>query len=141
MDGYIIDDGGDSEEDESRTSDDEGIEAEFKSRVDAIIRGVSEPYDHMNESAPNLAAYHPSFNRAEALCGEVTADAAALLKASAYRDNMVTALLERIEEHHKVKYSEAKKVGIVGNLGVGKSSLINAVLDTPDLAPNVCSSS
>ena len=123
------------------TSDDEGIADEFKSRVDCIIKGFDQHYDSAHEDMPRYAAYHPSFVKAEALCEEVLADAVKLFKSSDYHDLTVAELLEQTIKYQKISYPDAKKVGIAGNSGVGKSSLINALLDTPELAAQGASGS
>lgn len=115
-------------------SDDQGIESEFKSPVAAILKAFDKPYDPLLEPSPKFPVYHPSFAKAEILCEELMAKGVKLLEASSYQDSSVKELQQAFERCRKVKYPEAKRVGIVGDSGVGKSSLINALLDTEGLA-------
>ena len=123
-----------NESDDDQISDSEGILSEFKSRVVAILKGFGQPYDSRQEPTPQFSIYHPSFQIAESKCVELVGTAIDLLKNSTYQDKTVINLRERLERFRHIKYPEPRKVGIVGDSGVGKSSLINAILDKEGLA-------
>ena len=126
-----------SSNEDDETSDDEGIEEEFKSRIDAILKGFEKPYDPFEEKTPRFAAYHPSCRTAARMCEDIVAEAVKLLQLSEYQDSNVRDLYDQTVRHKKINYPSAKTVGLVGNSGVGKSSLINALLDQPNLAAQV----
>ena len=133
--------------------DDVEVQEEFGDRIKEML-SFSEPYDPSTEPLPNMAAYHPSFPVVEAACKEIADRAVQILKSSDYVDLETARLIEQISARREIKYSPPKKIGMIGNSGVGKwqakmmshfiskfrtgkSSLINAVLDTPDLAAEV----
>lgn len=107
---------------------------EFRERVDAIKEGADRMYNPMSESLPNLPAYHPSFVKAQRYCSELMEDAALLLKNAEYRDSRVLQLLEKASNSQSLEYPKPRTVGLMGDSGVGKSSLINCLLDAPDIA-------
>ena len=122
---------------ESNTLSDEDIKNEFEPRIDAIIQSLTSQYDPLTEQEPEYPAYHESFKKAQRLCEEIATDAVELLKLSTYQDSSVRDLRQRFQSCQTVKYPETKKIAIFGNSGVGKSTLINALLDSVGLASTV----
>lgn len=100
--------------------DKDGADEEFKDKLEEERKGLRKHYDTYNERPPNLPAYHESFAKVEKACEELFAGAEAILKASDYTDEYTQTLLQDIAEKQAVQYPEAKKVGIVGDGGVGK---------------------
>ncbi len=124
-----------SDETDAALSDDgTGVEDEFKDEVEAIIQGFGIPYDPSNENTPNLPAYHPSFLKVEQFCAQLLEDAAQLLKTSEYKDAKLLDLQEQAVAKQTTSCPKPRRIGMVGDSGVGKSSLINSLLDTPELA-------
>lgn len=107
---------------------------EFRDRVNAIKDGAESKYNPLSEALPKLAAYHPSFVKAERYCSEMMEGAALVLKNADYKDTRILQLLEKALNSTKLEYPRPRKVGLIGDSGVGKSSLINCLLDTPDIA-------
>lgn len=66
--------------------DEDGVDEEFKDKLEAMRRGLRKPYIGANEDPPDLPAYHPSFAKVESICEELFAGAAELLKTSDYQD-------------------------------------------------------
>ena len=149
--------GPESEDDETDIdlSDDDGeFLDEFKDKVNAVLQGFGTPYDPSNEATPMLPAYHPSFIKAEKLCVQLLDDLAQMLKSTDYKDAKLIDLYEQAMIKQTITYPKPRRIGVVGDSGVGsdfgslrivaltkgligKSSLINSLLDTPELALQV----
>lgn len=111
--------GDEDEDDEEILYDNDGADEEFKSRLQEEHKNLRKLYDTYNERPPNLPAYHESFAKVEQACEELFAGAEAILEASDYTDEYTQMLLQDIAEKQAVQYPEAKKIGIVGDGGVG----------------------
>ena len=107
---------------------------EFRERVNVIKDAVDTPYNPMNEILPKLPVYHPAFLRAVQICTKLVEDAVVILKNAEYKDTRVLQLLRKAANSKTLKYPRPRMVGLIGDSGVGKSSLINSLLDTPDIA-------
>ena len=107
---------------------------EFRDRINAIKDGADTKYNPMSEPLPKLPAYHPSFLKAVKYCSELMEGAALVLKNAEYKDTRILQLLEKASNSTKFEYPKPRIVGLIGDSGVGKSSLINSLLDTPDIA-------
>lgn len=107
---------------------------EFRDRMNAIKDGADTKYNPMSEPLPNLPAYHPSFLKAVRYCSELMEGAAPVLRNGEYKDTRILQLLEKASNSTKFEYPKPRIVGLIGDSGVGKSSLINCLLDTPDIA-------
>lgn len=112
-----------SEDDESSevlSDNDEDVGEELKKRIEAINESFDKPYDPLTEPTPKLPAYHPSFAKVEKYYESVMQDAANLLGNSQYQDPKVKELLTQAEGHMAIKYPGPKRIGVVGDSGVGK---------------------
>ena len=120
----------------SDSNDDDDFDGgeEFRDTVNAIKNGADTEYSSMDELPPRLPAYHPSFLNAERYSSELMEGAALVLKNAEYKDARILQLLEKASNSKILEYPKAKIVGLIGDSGVGKSSLINCLLDIPDLA-------
>ena len=98
----------------------DGVDGEFKDKLEAICQGLEKPYSGYNEELPNLPAYHPSFANVEEICGELFASAAQIFENSDYQDGYTESLHAKIKKHRSVAYPPAKKIGFMGDSGVGK---------------------
>ena len=107
---------------------------EFRDRVNAIKDGADKQYNPMTETLPRLPAYHPSFIMAEEYCSDLMKEAALVLKNAEYKDTRILQLLQKSLNGQKLEYPKPRVVGLMGDSGVGKSSLINSLLDVPDIA-------
>ncbi|KAL6720208.1 hypothetical protein ACLMJK_002129 [Lecanora helva] len=128
------DDGHEQDED---SSDVEATSDDIGAMVQAVSDNFDSPYDVAAERPPKLPAYSSSFAKVEKLCKEIFTDAENILESSSYQDKSTRYLLEVIKQRKEIKYDKPKRIGIVGESGVGKSSLINAILDSPGLASAV----
>ena len=107
---------------------------EFRERVNAIKDAADTLYNPMNEELPKLPVYHPAFLRAVKLCTELVEGAVVVLKNAEYKDTRVSQLLQKALKSNTLEYRKPRLVGLIGDSGVGTSSLINSLLDTTDIA-------
>lgn len=63
-----------------------------------------------------------------------------VIKSSGYRDAEAIHILREILTHEKIPYGDAVRIGLIGDAGVGKSSVINSVLGKSNLTLEVCRS-
>ena len=92
---------------------------EFSDRTAAIIEGSDTSYNPLNEELPLLPAYHPSFKYVETMCIELMQDAENLFRSSAYEDAETARLLQLAVEGQTIKYPSARRIGLMGDSGVG----------------------
>ncbi|KAL9596174.1 MAG: hypothetical protein Q9179_004711 [Wetmoreana sp. 5 TL-2023] len=116
------------------SSNDDTTQREIEEMIDEKIESFDELYNPSVEVLPSMPAYHPSFAKVEAYYEDLLDDAIQMLENTLYSDAVTKRILHNAKERRKVKYSHARNVGFVGDSGVGKSSLVNALLDTPELA-------
>ncbi len=98
----------------------DGVDGEFKDRLEATCQGLEKPYSGYNEELPHLPAYHPSFANVERICEELFAGAAQIFENTDYQDGYTESLHAKIKMHRSIAYPPAKKIGITGDSGVGK---------------------
>ncbi|KAM0805279.1 hypothetical protein BDR22DRAFT_969026 [Usnea florida] len=122
-------------QDEADNSDDDFDPGEdFRDRVNAVKDGAEKRYNPMSETLPKLPAYHPSFIKAEKYCSDLMKEAGLILENAEYKDTRILQLLRKSSTGQKPEYPKPRIVGLMGDSGVGKSSLINSLLDVPDIA-------
>lgn len=110
--------GGSDQYGDDSADDNNEVEAEFGERIKAML-AFDRPYDSSTEPLPNMAAYHASFPIIEEACTKIADRAVQLLKSSDYRDSETVRLIDQISARRDIKYSPAKKIGMVGNSGAG----------------------
>ena len=98
----------------------DGVDGEFKDKLEAICQGLEKPYSGYDDELPNLPAYHPSFANVEEICGELFAGAARIFENSDYQDGYTGSLYAKIKKHRRIIYPPAEKIGFMGDSGVGK---------------------
>ena len=98
----------------------DSVDGEFKDKLEAICQGLEKPYSGYNEELPNFPAYHPSFANVEKICDELFATAARIFEDSDYKDGYTDSLHAKIKKHRSIEYPPAKKIGLIGDSGVGK---------------------
>ncbi|KAI9711220.1 MAG: hypothetical protein M1820_002207 [Bogoriella megaspora] len=93
-----------------------------------------EPYKLESESLPVLPTYSPSFKKAEEY-GKVPIRRILDMLDSKYPDLEDTVDFRgRLKDALNLTYPDAKVIGLIGESGVGKSSFINSVFNSPDYA-------
>jgi ribosome biogenesis GTPase A len=95
------------------------------------------PYDPATERFPMLPIYHPAFQQAEELTHSIIRGFQEFIATSNYKDDEIKYLLRELEELEHPKYPTALRIGLIGDSGVGKSSLINSLLGVESIAPQV----
>lgn len=105
--------------------DAEDADEEFKEKLEAQRQGLYEPYRLAHEDPPNLPAYHPSFAKVEKICEDLFTDAGKLLEASDYQDTYTQALWSKIKRHQAIAYDPPKRIGLLGDSGVGRSQILS----------------
>ncbi|MCJ1294120.1 hypothetical protein MMC34_005677 [Xylographa carneopallida] len=109
------------------------IDKALRAEVGNTIAGIGKPYSAASET-PRLAAFHPSFRMVERMSSEILGGGAWILQKSAYEHAETAKLLESMLRHQVIAYPKPKRIGLMGDSGVGKSTLINSLLNTPGLA-------
>ncbi|KAL8823400.1 MAG: hypothetical protein Q9191_005893 [Dirinaria sp. TL-2023a] len=110
------------------------VEGEFDARIDNILGTLGKAYDCATEQEPSLAAYHPSFRCAEDACHQISSRITDLFQGSDYEDDETRQLLADVKMTGTVAYPALSRVGLIGDSGVGKSSLANSLLHSENLA-------
>ena len=96
------------------------LRQEFEPKVREMLNGLNKPYDPSTERRPEMPAYHPAFASVEQLCEEIPKGAMEILQKSQYKDAETERMLNQISEHQNVKRAPARRVGMIGDSGVGK---------------------
>jgi hypothetical protein len=96
------------------------------------------PHDPDSEPLPDLPIYHPAVKHVETLSAELVERFRDSLANSSYRDDETEYLLEQVAElEHPPHESTITRIGLVGDDGQGKSSLLNSILGYDNLAIHV----
>jgi predicted GTPase len=99
-------------------------------------------HDPESEPLPNLPMYHPSVKEVESLSSQIMSEFQFFLESSEYRDRETEYLLEesKILEHPPHE-SHVLRLGLVGDAGQGKSSVLNSITGKENMAIHVSSHS
>lgn len=104
---------------------------------EAFERDQVTQYDPACEKLPPLPQYTSEFSDAERLVTELVRKVHQSVLQDSEQDAESTYMCERLSAVEKPSYSTPLVMGILGNSGVGKSSLMNAVLGVEGLCPTV----
>jgi len=116
----------DEEDDESDDEDDSDDE------------GDGEPHDPNSEPLPKLPIYEPSFKKVEELCQGIIHRFREFLSNNEYKDEEVKIMLDEVEKLKEPPYHAASiRVGLIGDAGVGKSSLLSSILGIENISVQV----
>ncbi|CAK3865599.1 Hypothetical predicted protein [Lecanosticta acicola] len=96
-------------------------------------RPKSVPYNDGEEGYPPLPVYHPSFKKTENMVIEtcdVMLETIRDLKERGFQDDKIDKFADSLNECRflEKKYPPPKRIGFLGDMGAGKSSLINSLL-------------
>ncbi|KAK3709592.1 hypothetical protein LTR37_010813 [Vermiconidia calcicola] len=91
-------------------------------------------YDECSEDFPRCAAYHPRFLEICDRLKNMAKEAQGVLRTQTCRSKDVQDLRSRVEEVLDIPEPDRPMIGLLGDTGSGKSSLVNSLTDIPDLA-------
>ena len=109
----------------------------FQERIQDLLKGLDPDYgeyDVAKEKPPRLPIYHPVVPRVLETSKNMINDAMSVLKDSTYEDKETKRMLTQLRTQAQFEYPKPLIIGLIGDSGVGKSSLINSLLDRPGLA-------
>jgi ribosome biogenesis GTPase A len=105
------------------------------------VFGEVPPYEPTQEHMPEHAIYSPQFQEAKQIAIAIFDPFRATIEVSDYRDPVIDALLEKINNCRDFERRADVTVGLSGDSGVGKSSLLNSILSEAGIAVLVSLSS
>lgn len=114
--------------------EDEMIEDITDEDEDEVLR-----HEPASEAIPLLPLSHPAFNLVEVYSRQMIQVFQDAIHESTYQDAETNYLLEELTTHETPNYGKDIKIGLIGDSGVGKSSLINSILGTENITVQVCS--
>ena len=114
-------------------SEDLKVLGEFAEAVEELLSGCGQYYRGDKES-PQLPGFLPQTSEAMTLCRGILNEAIAILKRLDSHNYDTTSLLNSISKALILEAEPDRRIGLIGDSGVGKSALINSLLDTPNLA-------
>ncbi|GME47841.1 uncharacterized protein LTHEOB_11957 [Neofusicoccum parvum] len=92
-------------------------------------------YDPRAEPSPNTAVHHKSFSTAERIAREIPFQILQIISEAGFADEDVVFLREGAENTLRISYPKSVKIGLRGDSGTGKSSLVNSILGYDGIAP------
>ncbi|KAL0253313.1 hypothetical protein SLS55_010286 [Diplodia seriata] len=97
--------------------------------------GAVKPYNPAKEPLPKKEVNHPSFNEAEKAAKSIPAEIIAIIDQQECSNEDVDYIRDLAKGALTPKYPEGVKIGLRGDSGTGKSSIINSLLGKADIAP------
>lgn len=142
-----------SEEEEQSDGDEDDLDA-LNEQIQERIDDFDCPYDSTSEALPPHPAFHADFMQVEHDYVDIVGKAINHLQSAKFQDAETARLVGMGLSIKEIKYSSGTRVALIGNSGVGtvprnqytsghkltsagKSSVINSLFDTPELAPQV----
>lgn len=95
-------------------------------------------HDPATEKFPTTITNHPSFRAAEQIADSIPKEIIRIIEKSGYMDDEFEYLKGEAERVRKIYKPAEIIVGLKGDSGTGKSSLINCLLGYDGIAPSVC---
>lgn len=96
-------------------------------------------HDPDSEPLPDLPMYHPSVKEVEILSSQLISEFQCFIGNSTYKDEEMDYLLEESKVlEHPPHESHVLRIALIGDAGMGKSSLLNSMLGQENLAIFVC---
>lgn len=95
-------------------------------------------HDPRSEPLPMVTTNRAAFLFAEKIAGSIPKDIMSIIERSTYGDEDFAFLKDQANNTAKVYTSTEIRVGLKGDSGTGKSSLINSLLGYDGIAPSVC---
>ena len=118
--------------------DGDGGEDEFgdlREKIEVILDNMGDnKYDSSSETDPDLPIYHPASATVSEACLAILKGAEEIFMNAGYTDGETEGILEECRKKGPLRQCEPRRIGLVGDSGVGKSSLVNCVLDEDNLA-------
>jgi energy-coupling factor transporter ATP-binding protein EcfA2 len=94
-------------------------------------------YNPQSQPRPRLPITCPAFSLIEDDIKQIISVFKSMIKASQYLDDEAKHLFTEIVAHSTIPYEEVVRIGLIGDSGAGKSSLINSILGFPNLTLEV----
>ena len=107
----------------------------LQKQVDELKAWKDRPYNpEKDEPAPNWQSFNPHFKQIDIDCSKIVKGMNDLLNRVSASNPCLKVFKNSLENRSKFRPPEPILVGLLGNSGVGKSSLINSLLSVPGLA-------
>lgn len=94
-------------------------------------------YNTATEIMPRRPIYHPSFKEAQDSVGHIFDTLKETLDNSEYTDKNIKGLEEALKSSRGPRVPEEVRVGLIGDMATGKSSLLNSIMGQGVLARKV----
>ncbi|KAL1627609.1 hypothetical protein SLS56_006330 [Neofusicoccum ribis] len=92
-------------------------------------------YDPSDEPSPKTAIHHKGFSAAERIAYRISLEILQIISETSFADEDVVFLRESAENALRIAYPKSVKIGLRGDSGTGKSSLVNSILGYDGIAP------
>ena len=100
-----------------------------------LQKRTERPYDPaIDDPKPRWQSYNPLFHAVGEACEDIVQSMNDLFQQAQCSSPSILKVGEHLKAHSKFQTPSPKTIGLLGDSGVGKSSLINSLLSTPGLA-------
>ena len=121
------------DEQEMEEEDDDDLGG-FRAQIESLLEGRDNAYDPSREIKPELPIYHEAAERVMEASSRAVEGTKAIFANAIYRDEETKRIQEICRGRGALRECEPQRIGLVGDSGVGKSSLVNCVLNHNNLA-------